>query len=318
MEIRLEWLKAFRAIMQTGTITGATAIIHRTQPQISRMISGLEVSLGFQLFAREGRRLIPTGDGLRFYSQIEPLLLSFDRLPGVAEDIKGKRGKPLVIAAEPFMLQSLVPDTVRAMSQHSDTKFAIDLCVREAGVWISRNNVDLAVVALPFTQSDMEQLPFAEAELVATLPIGHPLAKHEVVDIADLAKERFIALRPTTLMRAQIDNAAISSGGPFKPVVETASGATACELVANGVGVSISDPIVARSYRQRGVVARKLSVPLRLTYGLLVNPATASSQVMAVIRCLAESAETLGEGFLEVSASLEENLASVAGPKPTR
>lgn len=176
MEIRLEWLKAFRAIMQTGTVTGATTIIFRTQPQVSRMIAGLEASLGFHLFKREGRRLIPTAEGLRFYTHIEPLLANFDRLNSIAEDIKEKRGKPLVVAAESFSLHCLVPEAVDTMYRASGTQFAIDLCVREMGLWVSRSNVDLAVVALPFTQTDLEQFSFAQAELVATLPANHPLA----------------------------------------------------------------------------------------------------------------------------------------------
>lgn len=308
MEMRVEWLRAFRAIMQTGTITGATTIVHRTQPQISRMISGLEVSLGFQLFAREGRRLIPTADGLRFYSQVEPLLLSLDRLTGFAEDIKEKRGRPLVVAAEPFMLHSLVPDAVQQMHRRFNTKFAIDLCVREVGLWTSRNSIDIAVVALPFTQTDMEQVPFATAELVATLPPGHPLIARETIDIADLAREPFIALRSTTLLRSQIDSAAVASGVPFKPVIEVSSGATACELVASGIGVSISDPIVANAYSARGVVSRKLTAPLNLTYGLLINPSMAGEQLAILIQCLSESAKALGAGHVSVSDNLENSL----------
>lgn len=313
MEIRLEWLRAFRAIMQTGTVTGATALVLRTQPQVSRMISGLEMSLGFHLFAREGRRLIPTEDGLRFYSQIEPLLTSFDRLSGVAEDIKEKRGKPLVIAAEPFMLESLVPHAVETMHRIEGTKFAVDLCVRETGLWLSQSNAEVAVVALPFTQSDLEQVSFAEAELVATLPAGHPLEQAAVVDIAELAAQPFVALRTTTLMRSQIDRAAVQSGRSLKPVIEAASGSTACEFVARGIGVSISDPVLARAYRARGVVTRRLSVPLRLTYGLMLNRSAASPQIAQMVGCIVESARELGGDLVAIAPNLREQLEPILG-----
>ncbi|SMH29650.1 LysR substrate-binding domain-containing protein [Mesorhizobium australicum] len=301
MDIRLEWLRAFRAIMQAGTVTSAANIVLRTQPQISRMIAGLEASLGFQLFTREGRRLIPTEDGLRFYEHIEPLLMNFEGLKGIAEDIKGRRGKPLIIAAEPFLLHSLVPTAVETMRGRADVKFAIDICVRELGLWMSRSNVDLAVVALPFTQSDMERIAFAEAELVASLPAGHPLAEREIVDITDLAAEPFIALRPSTLLRSQIDLALMRSGGVFRPVVETGSGVTACSLVARGLGVSISDPVVARSFANEGVVVRRLSTPLKLTYGFLVDSgAGANPQVRDMIGCLIDAVQQLGGDFVTV------------------
>src|SRR5262245_3334052 len=107
--MRLDWLRAFRAVMQTGTVTGAAAIILRTQPQVSRMIAGLEAALSMQLFEREGRRLVPTADGLLFFQHVEPLLVGFEGIPGAARDIKDRRGRPLVIAAEPFLLHALVP-----------------------------------------------------------------------------------------------------------------------------------------------------------------------------------------------------------------
>src|SRR5262249_49077791 len=47
--MRLDWLRAFRAVMQTGTVTGAAAVMLRTQPQVSRMISSLEGSLELRL-----------------------------------------------------------------------------------------------------------------------------------------------------------------------------------------------------------------------------------------------------------------------------
>ncbi|PQV42745.1 LysR substrate-binding domain-containing protein [Paraburkholderia sp. BL21I4N1] len=317
MEIRLEWLKAFRAIMQTGTATGATAIVFRTQPQVSRMISGLEHSLGFQLFTREGRRLIPTVDGLRFYSHIEPLLSNFDRLPGFAEDIKEKRGRPLVVAAEPFLLGNLVPSSVESMYRSEGTKFAIDLCVREIGLWVSRSNVDLAIVALPFTQTDLEQFSFAEVELVATIPEAHPLASKEVVDITELASQPFIALRQTTLLRSQIDVAAVGAGKPFRPIIETGSGATACELVARGVGVSISDPILASSFRDRGVVARRLTVPLKVTYGFLVNPSAALTQILQMAHHVVDTAISVAGDLVTTQPSVFERIAgALAHQKP--
>ncbi|RUW36311.1 LysR substrate-binding domain-containing protein [Mesorhizobium sp. M1E.F.Ca.ET.041.01.1.1] len=301
MDIRLDWLRAFRAIMQTGTVTGAADFVLRTQPQVSRMLARLEASLNFQLFTREGRRLIPTENGLRFYAHIEPILMNFDGLKGVAEDIRTKRGKPLIIAAEPFLLHSLLPKAVETMHSRTDAKFAIDMCVREVGLWMSRSNVDLALVALPFTHSDMERVAFAEAELVASLPTGHPLAEREIVHLTDLAAEPFIALRHTTLLRSQIDLALMRSGGVFRPFIETGSGATACSLVARGLGVSVSDPIVANSFEREGVVVRRLSTQLKLTYGLLVDSrASASPHLREMVSCLIEAVQELGKEFVTV------------------
>src|SRR6266851_7150802 len=196
--MRLDWLNAFRAVMQTGTVTGAAGVMLRTQPQVSRMISGLERELEFTLFHREGRRLIPTQEALEFHQMIEPTLHSLDGMRDAAQDIKEKRGKRIVISAEPFHLHALVPEAIEDVARDSDFKCAVDICIRGLGLWMSRSNVDLAVVALPFTQTDLHQIIFAEADLVAVLPKGHRLAARRAIDMKHLAAEPFIALRPTT------------------------------------------------------------------------------------------------------------------------
>src|SRR5262245_13899432 len=224
--MRIDWLSAFRAVMQTGTVTGAAGVMLRTQPQVSRMISGLERELALTLFRREGRRLIPTQEAVEFHQMIEPIMYSLDGIRDAAQDIKEKRGKRMVVSAEPFLLHALVPAAIEDAAQESDFKCAIDICVRGLGLWMSRSNVDLAVVALPFTQTDLRQIIFAEADLVAVLPKGHPLAARRTIDMQALAAERFIALRPSTLLRAQIDMAAARAGVALNPRFETTSGAT--------------------------------------------------------------------------------------------
>src|SRR5262245_37805633 len=268
--MRIDWLNAFRAVMQTGTVTGAAGVMLRTQPQVSRMISGLERDLALPLFHREGRRLIPTQEALEFHQMIEPMLHSLDGMRDAAQDIKEKRGKRVVISAEPFLLHALLPEAIEDVARESDFKCAVDITIRGLGLWMSRSNVDLAVVALPFTQTDLRQIILAEADLVAVLPKGHRLAARRTVDMRDIAAERFIALRPSTLLRAQIDMAATRAGVALSPRIEATSGATACELTARGLGVTIADPVVANSFKGKGVAVRPLSAGLRLTYGFLV------------------------------------------------
>jgi DNA-binding transcriptional LysR family regulator len=298
--MRLDWLRAFRAVMQTGTVTSAAAMLFRTQPQVSRMIASLETALGLRLFDREGRRLVPTEHGLQFFQYVEPLLIGLDGAAQVARDIRSNRGRPLVVAAEPFLLQELVPHALSSLGRTGDFTYALEVCMRGLGLWMARGNADLGVVALPFSQTDMEQVIFAEAEVVVALPAGHPLLSREIVTMRDLISERFIALRTSTLLRVQID----IQGVALEPAVETAAGPTACDLVARGVGVTIADPIVAMSFRARGVEVRPLDAGLRLTYGyLLAKGSEASEPHRRIMQAIAASAAGLGGRFVTLLPS---------------
>ncbi|NKB28642.1 MAG: LysR family transcriptional regulator [Rhodobacteraceae bacterium] len=56
-------LRIFRAIVETGSVTGAAARLHRVQSNVSTRLRQLEEDLGVALFRREGRRLILTAEG---------------------------------------------------------------------------------------------------------------------------------------------------------------------------------------------------------------------------------------------------------------
>jgi len=293
--MRVDWLNAFRAVMQTGTVTGAAAVMLRTQPQVSRMISGLERDLDLKLFQREGRRLIPTPEALEFHQQIEPILNSLDAMRDSAQAIKEKRGRRIVISAEPFHLHSLVPEAIADVARDTNFNCAVDICMRALGLWTGRDNVDLAVVALPFTQTDLHQIIFAVADVVVVLPKGHRLAARSRIAMKDLATERLIALRATTLLRAQIDMALARAGLLLNPRIETTSGATACELAARGLGVTLADPVLAASFQDKGVELRPLAAGPQLTYGFLVPGAVAAGHpVRRLMEAIARTAARLG------------------------
>jgi DNA-binding transcriptional LysR family regulator len=295
--MKITWLRAFRAVMQTGTVTGASEILLRTQPQISRTITSLEESIGLKLFERIGRRLVPTPQALEFLAYIEPILLGVEGIPNTAANIRAKRNRPLIISTEPFLMHALIPRAIGNMPFGDVQSFAVDLCIRASGLWMSRQNIDLGVVALPFTQTDMTSIPFAVARLVAALPPGHRLTSQPVVDAAQLRDEPFIALRSSTLLRAQIDVVCAKAGVQLTPRIEVTSGVLACDLAARGLGVTLADPIVAASFADKGLVVRPMSERIELTYGFLCDEAPAGEEAVAMfMKRIADTAcETGGD-----------------------
>ncbi|WAC15297.1 LysR family transcriptional regulator [Dyadobacter pollutisoli] len=72
--VNLEWYRTFKAIYKTGTLTGAAEALFISQPGVSLHLGSLESYVGYKLFDRTGRRMIPTERGkVLFNSIIEPL-----------------------------------------------------------------------------------------------------------------------------------------------------------------------------------------------------------------------------------------------------
>lgn len=72
--VNLEWYRTFKAVYKTGTLTSAAEELFISQPGVSLHISSLENYVGFKLFDRTGRKMVPTEKGKVLYNYIiEPL-----------------------------------------------------------------------------------------------------------------------------------------------------------------------------------------------------------------------------------------------------
>ena len=68
--VNLEWYRSFIEVYRVGTVSGAAQVLHLTQPAVSQHIAGLESALGQALFQRMPRRMLPTDEGKRLYTQV--------------------------------------------------------------------------------------------------------------------------------------------------------------------------------------------------------------------------------------------------------
>ncbi|MBE8722667.1 LysR family transcriptional regulator [Sphingobacterium pedocola] len=74
MRWNLEWLRTFRAIYDTGTLSAAAQELFISQPGVSLHLSSLEAFTGDKLFDRSARRMVPTEKGKMLYNCVlEPL-----------------------------------------------------------------------------------------------------------------------------------------------------------------------------------------------------------------------------------------------------
>lgn len=66
--VNLEWYRTFKVVYQTGTLTKAAEQLFISQPGVSLHLSSLEHYVGYKLFDRTGRKMIPTERGKVLYN----------------------------------------------------------------------------------------------------------------------------------------------------------------------------------------------------------------------------------------------------------
>jgi DNA-binding transcriptional LysR family regulator len=78
--MRIRELEAFRAILETGTVSQAARSLGVSQPAVSRMLSRLEKDIGFELFHRISGRLVATRPALALSRDVLATLENVENL----------------------------------------------------------------------------------------------------------------------------------------------------------------------------------------------------------------------------------------------
>ena len=279
--LNLRQLETFRAVMISGSIIGAAKLMNVTQPGVSRTVGLLEARLGYPLFLRRGRRIVPTPEAEALYREVEKSYQSIETIAQVAHDIGMQRAGALRIATLPALSHWLVP---KAISRFSSTRPDVTVFVQslpsvQIAELVSTRQFDVGIVEMPVSRPAIDIVELGTSTAVAVLPMAHKLTALDRVSVRDLAGERMVLLSPHSFVRYKIDDAFAAAGvAPFV-VIETPSSSVACALVAAGAGVTITSRSTAEPFSSSEVAIRPLTEPISFRYALLFPQLTTRSRL---------------------------------------
>jgi DNA-binding transcriptional LysR family regulator len=255
MDVKL--LEAFRAVVDSRSVTAAAQALGITQPAVSGQIAKLEESVGFPLFERAGGRLKPTPEGLLFYAEASRVLGEVDRLTATTAQIREGQSGRLVIASHPAAAISLLPPlvaafvaerpgvSVRLVSRHSDVVSQL----------LPTEGYDIGIAELPVDETDVRLVRY-QMRCVAILPPRHVLASRKLLTPALLSGQPMIAPARSPQMLSRVYGTFAGADAEINAVVEAEFFASCCALVAAGTGWSLVDPLSAQSFSHLGIVTR--------------------------------------------------------------
>lgn len=266
--MNLKGLEALRAFMEGGSVNAAADRLHRTQPQVSRLLAALEDEVRFPLFTRKNRRLVPTQEAREFYAHVEHALHTLDEAMYAAERVRDKQRRHVRILTAPNVTDALLADAIAVMTEE-DPGFTASIDSRsrlDIEIWLGREQFDLGITVLPLDSDVIDVEPMVNVCAVAVMRHDHPLAKKDHVHVTDLVDVRLVANAPRTVVRQHVDAAFRKIGRLPNIRLETPNGQVACELAGRGLGVAIADGFVARSSLKPGMVIRPFTPSIELRY----------------------------------------------------
>jgi DNA-binding transcriptional LysR family regulator len=286
--MNMQRLRAFQAIMRTGSVTSAAKDLTLTQPAVSKLLKALELEVGFPLFHRANGRLTPSAQGTTFYQRAQRILTDIEELATIARNVAENRLGEIRLVATSQLSTTLFPRAIgEFQKKYPDVFVSLEIIpLRDADRWISGLNFDLGVSALPMAWSGLGYEAFLTLAPVAVVPTANPLSSRASLSARDLDGQPFIRLTSSNLLRSQVDADLIKSNAHPVVKAEVSTPMTACALAAQGVGLAVVDaysPVVAKTDGFQIVPWKSSGV---LTYGFFYPKGTANPFVPAFKKIL--------------------------------
>lgn len=237
----LRQLEMFQAIVETGSFTRAGERLFVSQSAISRQIKLLEQELGDQIFKRIHKKiyLTPTGEVLLQYSR--KIFNELRLLHSEISDLTHMRRGSLRLAGGMSVCTYLFPSLVKEY-QHLYPRIEVTISTGrndEIVRMIRANEVDLALLSLPFSDEDLEVRPALTEEMVLVMEKDHPLAAKKEIHFQDLPAYTFIHFERGSNTRRVIERVFQEEGLQFQKTMELENVEITKPLVAIGLGISI-------------------------------------------------------------------------------
>lgn len=269
--MKLRHLEAFRAVMQSHSITQAAESMHLSQPAVSKLIVELEHSIGFELFTRKrGSALAITPEAEFFFHEVERSFIGIDALKRAATEIRNLRAGSLHIVSLPALAYSFLPRVIRvfrdrypAVSIRLHTHSSSSVRQR-----IANQQFDIGLATSAPEIPGVTSRTFLRSVGACVLAPGHRLASKAVIEPADLAGEPFISLMVGDQTRRRIDRLFEDAGVERDLTIETQYAMTICSLVMQGLGCSIVNPAAANDFLAQGIVVRPFRPRIGFEYML--------------------------------------------------
>lgn len=255
--LKLRQLQVFREVLRAGSARRAASVLGITQPAISQHVKQLEATLGITLFERSTNRIQPLQQAWELLRHVELAVNALERLEASIFAMKSDDRQRIAIASPAvfgFVTLPRVVAIIRAQTRsHVRT---ISGTYDQVGEHILAGRADLGISRLPVDPCLFEWAPLGSARNVCLFHADHRFSRQERIEAHDLAEETIVDVDPRFASHQMNMNALRFEGIEPDILVEYDSSGHEAGFVSAGLGVSITNDILAREYAVFGLQMR--------------------------------------------------------------
>lgn len=289
-------LEAFRAVMLTGSMTGAGRFLSISQPAVTRLIRELEEELKLDLFVRDGAHIMPSEEARALSKEVERHYAGTERIREAAYAIREFKGSRIRVAANLSITLACMPQVIsRFEAEYPDSVITVRSGVSSEIIdLVSSGSADIGFAAVRPGREDIGTTTLVASEWLCMLPKGHPLEGHGEITAADLNGMDFISVGPSAMSRYELDQVLQAAGASPRFKLETEYSVSAATFVRAGLGIALVDPLTAYLFGREGVVSKRFlpSIPyvLSVVFPHAAKPEGLASRFAELVKAEYETA----------------------------
>jgi DNA-binding transcriptional LysR family regulator len=235
----LRQLGALVAVAEHSTFSAAARALHTVQSNISTHVARLERELGVTLVDRTSGQL--TEEGVAVVSRARRIQAELEALVADVAAVHSEVAGTARIGVIGTTARWLVPPLLGAMAERYPRVevVVVDATTTSLLPQLDTGGLDLAVIALPVHDNDIEAEPLFDEDLIVVAPSGHPLAKGKPVTLAQIAEHDLVLEPPGTAFRDDLDRQARAAGLELRTKAEVDGMRLVASLAFEGFGVAV-------------------------------------------------------------------------------
>lgn len=272
MEIRQ--LQYFIEVAKREHVTEAAHTLHVAQSAISRQIANLEAELGVQLFNREGRNVKLTPIGKIFLEHAKTALNEMESAKKKIEEFLDPERGTIRVGFTSSLAGNPLPTVISAFRErYPDIGFQLKQgAYRPLIDSVIKGEIDLAFLGpVPTNEKNVRSHTFFVENILALLPVNHPLAKQPAIRLNQLQNDTFVLFPPDFILRNIVVNACSQVGFSPKVSFEGEDIDAIKGLVAAGLGVTLLPEVTLSDNIPRDTVKIPVSEPnVTRTVGIII------------------------------------------------
>ncbi|MFO7921972.1 MAG: LysR substrate-binding domain-containing protein [Nioella sp.] len=232
----LRRLRLLLRVVDCGGVGEAAREIGISQPAVSSQIKRLESDLGVSLFRRSGRRLTLSDQGAALVPVLRRGLGELSMTLNAVRDIARSRAAPLRFG---FSAPQIALDAAEVFRK-ADPRTRLELRAANSTdlfAALDSYDLDIIMIGLPAPRAPYHCQLYQRQYMTVLVPVGHALAGHRAITLAELATEPIVLREPGSYTRALLIEAFEAAGLAPRIAFEVATREAVTEAVRRGFGL---------------------------------------------------------------------------------